>query len=109
MLAGAVTTREIQAMTGVSRSAIWWARHHPPPRPPLKGRACGPVTMFGDPPYPVGWPAESDAAVRVCLTYCPVQPECAAWALTQPAQPGVLGGMTRRQRAARAAEARILC
>jgi hypothetical protein len=97
MLAGAITTAEIQAIAGVSRSAIYWARHHPPPRPPLPGRACGPLPL-GDPEFPVGWERESDAAVRICLTYCPCLAACRAWAMTQPHLTGVVGGMTQAQR-----------
>jgi hypothetical protein len=47
-----------------------------------------------------GWPVESPAAVRMCTRYCPVLSQCRAWALAQPSQPGVLGGMTRRERLA---------
>jgi hypothetical protein len=66
--------------------------------PPLPGRACGPVTLRGQLVFPVGWPVESDAAVRICTTWCPVYARCAQWAITQPDQPGILGGLNAEQR-----------
>jgi hypothetical protein len=67
-------------------------------RPPLPGRACGPATLFSDPPFPVGWPRESDAAVRICTRYCPVLTRCRTWAMTQPDHPGILAGLTQAER-----------
>ncbi len=91
------TAAQVAARAGVSYQAGWQALRAASTQPPLPGRACGPQ-MHNDPPYPVGWPSESAAAVRVCTTYCPVYARCATWALTQPHTPGVLGGLTSEQR-----------
>jgi hypothetical protein len=60
---------------------------------------CQPV-MPGknDGEFERGWPRESDAAVRMCTRWCPVLAPCRAWALSQPPGPGVLGGLTQRER-----------
>jgi hypothetical protein len=51
--------------------------------------------------FPRGWPQESPAAVRLCLTYCPLVQQCREAALSAPVQqPGVLAGLTLAERLA---------
>jgi hypothetical protein len=63
---------------------------------------CQPV-IPGKDEFPRGWPRESQAAIRLCNTYCPVLSQCRTWALGQPPGPGVLGGLTQRERQRRVA------
>jgi hypothetical protein len=66
-----------------------------PERVPLP---CQPTTYPGI-EFPRGWPRESEAAVRLCTRYCHLLAQCRAHALGLAEQPpGVLGGMTLRER-----------
>jgi hypothetical protein len=47
-----------------------------------------------------GWPRESPSAIALCLNYCADLARCRAEALALSPGPGVLGGMTQRQRQA---------
>jgi hypothetical protein len=48
-----------------------------------------------------GWPTESPAAIRLCVTWCPALAQCRLAMLSLPEQPaGVLEGLTRQERIA---------
>jgi Transcription factor WhiB len=64
--------------------------------PPV--RPCQPC-LPGKGEFPLGWPRESPAAVRLCLAYCPLLDQCRRQVLTLPSQSeGIVAGLTQAER-----------
>jgi hypothetical protein len=90
--------RVLERAAAQRAEAAWRALCLRQPERPLV--PCQPYMPRPVPEFPRGWHRESPAALNLCRRYCPILAHCRDWALSQPPAPGVLGGLTLRERQA---------